>query len=768
MTVADLTQPGSRSAGRLAAAARRLLLPTHAATIFLSALLLFSLQPMFTKMVTPALGGTPAVWSVAIVFFQAVLLAGYAWAHLLGRLLGTGGAAGAHLAIMGLAFAVTLPVAFDAAADRPPADMPALWLIGVFSVSIGLPFFAVSANAPLLQAWFSRSGHAHARDPYFLYGASNVGSFLALLAYPLLIEPSLTLGAQSAAWSGGFVLLAAGIIACAALILVLRSQVPPPGLDEALSAAAAGGASHTGAGDRLAWIGLALVPSALLVAVTAHLSTDVAAVPLLWVVPLALYLLTFVLAFRGGAGGLHRGSKRLQPFLLALLVLFMMVGAIAPLWLNVASHLAFFFVAAMVCHGELYRRRPSAEALTEFYFFMSLGGVLGGMFSSLLAPALFNSVVEYPLLVLAAIACRPEVRAEARKLGVVRAALAVGAFALLLLAIDAARIGLDSRSFKIAFVFALAAAIAILVLRDRPRGLFAATAGAMLLLALTSAGTGLVERTRSFFGVHVIKRTPDGGAHYLMHGNTIHGAERVRDAAGRPLAGRPEPASYFYRGGPFWQAIEAARNAHGGRLGRVAVIGLGMGSLACHARDGEAWSFFEIDPEVIRIAREPRLFRSLSECLPGAPVVIGDGRLTMAASAGRFDLIVLDVFSSDSVPVHLLTAEAVALYKSKLAETGVLVINISNRHMRLEGVVADVAAANGMVMRHKADTADTGRFTETLKTAAQVAIVARDPSHMGDLEGDGSWRPVPADAARRTWTDDYSNILAPILRRYGR
>jgi hypothetical protein len=766
MTVADLIQSGSRSADR-SAAARRLLLPVHAATIFLSALLLFSLQPMFTKMVTPALGGTPAVWSVAIVFFQAVLLAGYAWAHLLGRLLGTGGAAGVHLAVMALAFAVTLPVGFDAAADRPPADMPALWLIGVFAVSVGLPFFAVSANAPLLQAWFSRTGHLHARDPYFLYGASNLGSFLALLAYPLLVEPSLTLGAQSAAWSGGFVLLAAGILACAGLALVLRPAALVA-IDDRPASVTAPIATPTSAGERLTWIGLALVPSALLVAVTAHLSTDVAAVPLLWVVPLALYLFTFVLAFRGGSEALHQGLARLQPFLLALLVLFMMVGAVAPLWLNVASHLAFFFVAAMVCHGELYRRRPRAEALTEFYFFMSLGGVLGGVLSSLLAPALFNSVIEYPLLVMAAVACRPDVRAEARKLGVVRAALAVGALALLLAAIDAARIGLDSRAFKIAFALAFAAAIAILLLRDRPRGLVAATAAAMLLLALTSAGTGLVERTRSFFGVHVIKRTPDGSAHYLMHGNTIHGAERVRDRAGRPLAGRPEPASYFYRGGPFWQAIEAVRTAHGGRLGRVAVIGLGMGSLACHARSGEAWSFFEIDPEVIRIAREPQLFRSLSACLPGAPVVVGDGRLTIAASAGRFDLIVLDVFSSDSVPVHLLTAEAVALYKSKLTETGVLVINISNRHMRLEGVVADVAAANGMVMRHKADASDTGRFTETLRTAAQVAIVARDIAHVGSLGGDGSWRSVPADAARRTWTDDYSNILAPILRRYGR
>jgi hypothetical protein len=445
----------------------------------------------------------------------------------------------------------------------------------------------------------------------------------------------------------------------------------------------------------------------------------------------------------------------------------MMVGGVMPLWLNVASHLGFFFVAAMVCHGELYRRRPAPEQLTEFYFFMSLGGVIGGAFSSLAAPALFNSVLEYPLLVLAAVACRPDVRAEVAKLGRLGAGLAAAGFALVLIGIDATRIGLDSRTFMIAFGLAFATAIAILLLRSRPLGLLAATAVAMPLLAITSSGTGLIERTRSFFAVHIIKETPDRTANYLMHGNTIHGAERVRDAAGQPLTGRPEPASYFYRGGPYSVAIEAARAAHGGRLGRVAVIGLGMGSLACHARAGESWTFFEIDPEVARIARDGRLFRSLKTCTPDAPVVLGDGRLTIASAEGKFDLIVLDAFSSDSVPVHLLTAEAVALYTSKLAPSGVLIFNVSNRHMNLGAVVADVVAANGMVMRHKADTSDTGRFTETLRTAAEVAVAARRAGDLGRLASDAGWETVAPDPLRRTWTDDYSNILAPILRKYG-
>lgn len=763
MTIADIARSSEPAADRMGPIARRLLLPLFAATIFLSALLLFAVQPLFTKMVIPSLGGTPAVWSVAMVFFQAVLLAGYGWAHLLDRMLPTATAAAVHLLVMALALATTLPIAFDAAAHAPPADTPALWLIGVFLACVGLPFFAVSANGPLLQAWFSRSGHAHAADPYFLYGASNLGSFLALLAYPLVIEPALALRGQSVMWANGFVVLAAGIGLCAAAALAHRRSVGATAGATTDAAPSASATAKVSANDRLAWIGLALVPSALLVAATAHISTDVASVPLLWVVPLALFLLTFVLAFRNGTDRVHNILIAIQPALFAVLAIFMVIGAAVPLVVKALVHLAFFFTATMICHGELFRRRPDAQHLTEFYFFMSLGGVIGGILTSLVAPVAFNSILEYPLVVLAALACRPDATRALAALGRLRAVAGIAIAVALLVVLDALRINLSGRAFDVTFSLLFFAALASLLLRTRPVALLIMATFIMALISLVGSGVGLVERTRSFFAVHVVKQTPDGRGHYLLHGTSVHGAERVRDAAGTWLTSRPEPASYFHPGGPYAQAVDSVRAAKGGTIGRVAVIGLGMGSLSCHASPGEDWWFFEIDPEVVRIARDTRLFRSLSVCTPGAPVVIGDGRLTLAATEGKFDLIVLDAFSSNSVPVHLLTAEAIALYTSKLTDTGVLVFNISNRHMKLEGVVADVAASNGLVMRHKPDNSDTGRFAETLKTAAQVAFAARELTHVGPIGTDPTWRSVPADADRRTWTDDYSNILAPIL-----
>lgn len=747
-------------------------LPVYTVTIFLSAFLLFGVQPMFTKMVMPVLGGTPAVWSVAMVFFQAVLLLGYGYAHGLTRWLDARVAAMVHLAVMLLVLAVGLPIAFGDDWGTPPEQGQALWLIGVFTVSVGLPFFAVSANGPLLQAWFARTGHPHAQDPYFLYGASNIGSLLALLAYPFVIESQLTLDNQSALWSAGFIAL---LIAIAATALFLRPGIAVGaavgGASEARAAAAVPAAPVT-MRDRMGWILLSLVPSALLVATTAHVSTEVAAVPLLWVVPLALYLMTFSLAFRAGGAGMDRLLSALQPVLLACVMATLSFAGNLPFYALLALNLSFFAVSVTLCHRELYARRPAVGDLTQFYFFMSLGGVIGGALASLAAPFVFERLLEFPLLVLAVLLCRSDVRAALGRLHPGLVAGGLGSALLLFLLVDRGIINQSVLPIRLAVMLMIIALALTALSWARPMRMMTAAIGGMLVCVTVSTPANLIERTRSFFAVHSVYATPSGEGRYLMHGNTLHGAERWTGtqadgkAAGTAVA-RPEPASYFHVGGAYHQAIEQVRAAQGGTLGKVAVVGLGMGSLACHSKPGETWDFFEIDPEVVRIARDTRLFRAFTACTPGARVVVGDGRLTLAKEPGGYDLIMLDAFSSASPPVHLVTKEAVAMYASKLSPKGALIFNVSNRHMVLSYVVAGSARAAGLTTWHRKDAPGTGDFMKTLKTPVEVAVAARSPGQVGTIAADADWNRTEIPADFRVWTDDFSNILDPLRRKQG-
>jgi spermidine synthase len=732
----------------------RLLMPVYTATIFLSAFLLFSVQPMFTKMVTPVLGGTPAVWSIAVVFFQGILLCGYAYAHGLARYLSPTVAASVHLGLGVVVALLALPIAFDPAWGRPPASGEALWLVTVFAASVGLPFFAVSANGPLLQAWFARTSHPQARDPYFLYGASNLASFAALMAYPFLIEPMLALGGQSRLWSFGFVALVIGLAASAALMLA-TSAASSTVSASSVAAPSTPITTH----QRLSWIAYAFVPSALLVAVTAHLSTDIAAVPLLWILPLALFLLTFVVAFNDRYARL---LALMRPTLPALAGFLLLAGMnIMPMGVAVALNLGFLFVATTLCHLELYKRRPAASDLSAFYFMMSLGGVLGGIFSSLLAPALFNSILEYPILIIAVLACQPNVRDGLREIGMQRLVLSVAVAAAALAVVSWTSLG-DMLINGVVAAIMLSFLAIILLSREAPARVMLLTALGLLSIEVFKTGRGTIVQERSFFAVHTVRSAHEGRAHLLVHGTTMHGAEWVRDETGKPLTTRPTPASYFHANGVYQQAISATRAAAGGSLKRVAVIGLGMGSLACASKPGEEWVFFEIDDVVVRMARDPALFRSLSVCTPGAEVVLGDGRLTLADAAGKFDLIILDAFSSDSVPVHLLTTEAMAAYKSKLTPGGGIIFNISNRHMALDAVIAGGAHATGLEAVHRRD-GPLGPADDTLSSRAHVAIVSMPKSQILDSLRDKAWHTaVPEGAA---WTDDFSNILAPILRK---
>ena len=733
------------------------LLATFAGTLFVSAALLFALQPMFTKMVLPLLGGSPSVWSVAMVFFQAVLLLGYGYAHALTRWLDPRRAVIVHLAVFAVALAA-LPIAVSEQFGRPPSDHAALWLIGLFAVSIGLPFFVVAANAPMLQAWFARTGHPQRRDPYFLYGASNLGSFCALLAYPIALEPLLTLQGQSGLWSDGFLLLMLLIAASGALLTVAMRQA-----DVQRPLQVACGAAPTWR-NRTTWMALAFVPSALLIAVTSHISTDIAAAPFLWVAPLALFLATFVLTFRAGGTGIHAWLVRLQPYVVAPLVIGLMGGERAFWEVAMLLDLTMLTVSAMICHRELYLRRPDAGHLTGFYMWISFGGVLGGIFSGLVAPAVFPDVWEYPILIVLALLCRPNVFGHRLRPWLGEGLLFAAVIAAV--AIPGLLFGMElPPQAEVIWMVGLVGLAALIMLQAaHPIRLVGLTAFVLVVTAIYHPGLVRTETTRSFFGVHKVVESYDGRFRMLYHGTTLHGAQRLRDDAGIPLTGRPEPLTYFYSGGPISEAIAATRAAKGS-LNRVAVVGLGTGSLACHAKAGESWSYYEIDPLVARIAQDPAKFRFLADCAPETRIILGDARLTIADATEQYDVIVLDAFSSDVVPVHLLTREAVALYLTKLAPGGAIVFHVSNRYLELASVVAEVAATHGLAAYKKADAAVTQEdLKQHMYASSLVVAVARRDEDLAILRSRSGWSQYPAPGAVRPWTDDYSNILSAFWR----
>jgi hypothetical protein len=414
-----------------------------------------------------------------------------------------------------------------------------------------------------------------------------------------------------------------------------------------------------------------------------------------------------------------------------------------------------------MCHGELYARRPRPRRLTEFYLCTSFGGVIGGAFAGLLAPQIFNGNYEYPILIALALLCTPGIFAGGMRHGLREASPWLFASVALTLIWLVTRPQLPA-TLQLPFQVLLALLAALMLFqRQRPMRFFGLVVLSFVVTALWRPGVAPIETARSFFGVHKVAEVSGGRARFLYHGTTIHGAQRLRNDDGTPLAGPPEPQTYYYLGGPFAEAIGAAR-ATRGRLDRVAVVGLGTGTLACHRKGAELWTFFEIDPEVIRIARDPHRFEFLSRCAPEAAVVTGDARLMLEASADRYDLIVLDAFSSDTVPVHLLTREAVAGYLSRLAPHGVIVMHISNRHLDLAPVVANVAQSFGLAAFLREDDS-SGDLMTTLKANARLVVLARAPADTGSVARD--WTPLQPDRSSALWTDDYSNILGIMLRK---
>ena len=753
-----MTSPLLSAAAPTSASRNRLVLIVYTASIFTSALLLFSVQPLFTKMVLPRLGGSPAVWSVAMVFFQSLLLGGYAYAHYLMQVRNRIVPVVVHLVLLVIAL-LTLPLSISEGWGTPPTSGYAFWLLGLFAVSIGLPFFALAANNPLLQAWFVRTGHPQGPDPYFLYASSNIGSFLALLSYPILLEPMFTLRAQNMIWTGGYGLLILLIAGCG--VLLLRSPVMAAMPERAIDANAPAPSWVL----RARWIFLAAVPSGLLIAVTAHISTDVAAAPLLWVLPLSLYLLTWVLVFQSRPLLPHWLMLLLQPIAIAAVVVLLAVGGEQNLLLTLGGHQLCFFIIAMACHGELARTRPAARHLTGFYVALSFGGMVGGLFAGLIAPFTFSWIAEYPILLALSVLCRPpEHERYGRWLKYYWLLLAVVTIAALAPAAIGGKafawVG-DHRVVFVADVAILAAVAAVLLRADRWK-IAATIVLALVMIRAYPSDDGRVETVRSFFGVHKIVVTPNNQYHVLMHGTTIHGAEKYLNDDGTPVTGRPEPISYYYKDGGIGQAITAIRERKGGPI-KVGVIGLGSGSLTCASLPGENWTFFEIDQSMVDTAKDPKYFSFISKCEPDLKPVIGDARLTFAKEPdGLYDMIIVDAYSSDAIPIHLATEEAMDIYKAKLAPQGVVVMHVSNRHLELASVIVGIADANDL--KSWVFSEDSGRDAEYIFSTA-VVVSAHADADVGSLATSDSWAETDPTEGQRVWTDDYSNVLGAVWRR---
>jgi spermidine synthase len=740
------------------------LLPVLTAAIFLSAALLFAVQPMFTKMVLPRLGGAPQVWSVAMVFFQAALLAGYGYAHFLTRFAPGRTSLFIQLAVM-VAACFMLPLSIASGWGRPPAVGEAFWLLGLFAVSIGLPFFALAANSPLLQAWFARSDHPAAKDPYFLYAASNVGSFLALLSYPLIIEPLIRLYDQTWLWTIGFYIL---ILLIAGSGYLLRNWLDVPASRSAGSAAATTSAptstptSSPTWRDVLSWVCLAAVPSGLLLAVTSHISTDVAAVPLLWVIPLALYLLTFVIVFASRPIIPHNLVVAVQPlFIIALAAVMTIVyDEIKTIVYIIAIHIGIFFVLVLTCHGELARRRPAPQHLTAFYMWMSAGGMIGGIATGLIAPYTFNWIAEYPILIALAVLCRPGLALPKSYAEQIIFFGALGVAVLALVLFRAFEVDVDTNIFR----WVVAGLLIVTVLFWRDPLPFAAIVAFVLFANhfIIEASDPRTRSVRSFFGVLKVTETYDGRFRLLSHGTTLHGGQRIRDNDGNPITGRPEPIMYYYNGSAMAQILDAARART--KPIRYAVIGLGTGTLACRAEPDDTVHYYEIDPAMIRLATDPKNFNFLSECRP-VTITLGDARLTLAEAPDQsYDVILVDAFTSDAIPIHLLTREAMAIYRQKLVPEGIVAIHVSNRHLELASVVAGIAKANDMVSRVSESADVTENDAEYVFLGTVVAATAKD-ENFGPIAKSDAWELQKPDPKQWVWTDDYSNIIGSILRR---
>jgi hypothetical protein len=727
--------------------------------IFTSAMLVFSVQPMITKLVLPVLGGSPSVWNTAMVFFQTGLLAGYAYAHLLQKVASLRSQVGVHLLLL-LVAATFLPLRVNGLLGDPDPAAPVAWLLLTLTLSVGLPFAVLSATAPLLQAWFARVrvGHVDGQNPYVLYAASNFGSFLALLAYPVLIEPLSALSAQRWGWSVGYGVFVVMILALGLTVwqarAATRSEPAPLARTPAIDWR-----------ERGIWVLLAAAPSSLMLGVTAHLTTDVASAPFLWVIPLALYLLTFVIAFQNRPWIPLPITLIVQSALLAVTV--SMAAFRSSSWnLMLGINLSTFFFTALLCHQLLASRRPPPDRLTEFYLLLSVGGMVGGVFNALIAPVVFNMVWEYPLVLVAVGLARPWGGTfTLRHAYFLLSALFLVVLPHILIEVIRQTEALwpyfqNFSTLQLASIILGAAAICAFLVRDKAL----VFTGILMMIALSAQhltrGYDWSLTERSFFGVMRVAQIEEprmgGPVHVLMHGTTLHGAQALDpDFA-------CDPTMYYAPTTPIGVATWVVQSrAEGIRMG---VVGLGSGAMAAYKRPGDSLTFFEIDPMVDRMARDPRWFTYISDCASGpVQTVLGDARLSLAKQPeAAFDLLIIDAFSSDVVPTHLLTVEALADYLRLVGPTGVVVLHLSNRNLDITLPAVAAARQLGATERHRIYIEDKDR-PAMAEASTEVLILSATEQGLADFVTDPGWK-VIAPTTVRPWTDDYVNLWGALVR----
>jgi hypothetical protein len=679
-------------------------MPLVAVTIALSAFLLFLVQPIIAKQILPWFGGTSAVWTTCMVFFQVVLLGGYAYAHALSSRASPRNQARVHIALLAASLAF-LPIlareGFKPVGDEDAA-LSILWLL---AATIGLPYFLLSSTGPLLQRWIAH--RFPEKTVYRLFALSNFGSLLGLLAFPFLIEPFAPTATQAYAWSAAYALFA---LACAVTAWqaqrVLTARAGEPAAAAGAVAALDAQAAAPGLRDYALWLALAALGSVLLLSTTSHITQNIASVPFLWVLPLTLYLLTFVLAFegRGGRGWYERRWWLLPTLLLVVAMSWALSASRGVLDIGVAVPLycAGLFFACMFCHGELAHAKPAPRYLTHFYLTLSAGGALGGLAVGLLAPRVFPAYFELPLA-----------------------------------------------------LFALAAIASWLVVDNRT------LIGPALIASAATAYSGwqyvdfvqqgTIVMQRSFHGTLRVRETgsEEQQVRRLLHGVIMHGEQFT------VASDRLEPGTYYARSSGIGLAI-AARQA----AGPVAMgfVGLGVGTLSAYGRAGDLLRFYELDPQVIDVAQ--RHFTYLGASRAAIEFVIGDARLSLERELSRggprgYDVLAIDAFSSDSIPVHLITREAIELYARHLAPDGIIAVHISNRFLDLKPVLANIARATGLAAQLVSDSPQDDRTA----SSTDWVLLARDPAVLGDPQIAGRAEPLDPVPGFSLWTDQFNNLL---------
>ena len=722
-----------------------------AVSIALNAGLLFLIQPLIAKIILPVLGGSAAVWNTSLLFYQFCLMAGYGYAHFGNLWLGRRAHALIHLNLMLLALAL-LPISVPGAWLADPIARPIRTTLTVLTYTIGFPFLVLSAGTPLLQRWFAHSQNGRKFDPYFLYGASNLGSIGGLLAYPLLLEPRVDLNEQNHLWCSGFVLLVCLFTVCVFHFLRQCHPDDVATLDDPVEQTLG---SPVGPAQRLRWIFLSFVPSSLLLGVTSYITTDIASIPLLWVLPLCLYLLSFILTFVGKSWPTNSITTRLQALFLAGAGITVFMYVTSPSWVILPLHLCAFLLNAIVCHGRLYNERPEAVNLTDFYFCISFGGVLGGAFNALIAPQLFNTVLEYPVALALVAFLRPNfaknaISAVNRILDWILPPLMVGGLVLITIALTQNQLLPPSNDRFL--IFAAAGAVCLVLTQHSLRFGLGLTCMLLVFLWLPSPFGKTILTERSFFGAYRVILDAEQRMHVLFHGTTAHGAQSLKPER------RREPTAYYHRTGPAGQVLSGWASTHPD--GSIAIVGLGTGALACYGTAFQKFTFYEIDPAVEKIARNEELFTYLRDCSPQIEVVIGDARISLAsAPANAYDIAVLDAFSSDAVPTHLLTREALELYLAKTAADGMLLFHISNRYFDLAPPLNRLAKDLKLAAYIRNDFAISALDNENGKVPSRWIALARENTSATRFLAASQWQPLETPTNGSVWTDKFSNLV---------